>query len=60
MEIRVEEIEHGVTQISLLGRFDAEGGAEIRAEFMKSLDPPDKLVIVEMSVRIEPPTSGMQ
>ena len=39
----------GITKISISGRFDAEGGAEIRSQFMSSLNPPDKLVVVEMA-----------
>ena len=49
MEIKVEELEPGIVQISIGGRFDAEGGAEIRSQFMGALNPPDRLVIVEMS-----------
>jgi len=49
MQIKVEEIEFNVVQVSLSGRFDAEGVGEIRGEFTNALQAQDKLIIVEMS-----------
>ena len=49
MQITVEEIDFSAKKITLAGRFDAEGGGEIRGEFMAALDPPDNIIIVEMS-----------
>lgn len=49
MEISVTEIEPGINQISLSGRFDAEGVGQIRTQFLAATEAKANLVIVEMS-----------
>ena len=49
MEISVTEPEYGIIQISLSGRFDAEGAGEVKSQFMSVTDKNPHLVVVEMS-----------
>jgi anti-sigma B factor antagonist len=49
MNIRIQRPEPGVTIINLDGRFDADGSASIRTQFLGALESGDKFFIVEMS-----------
>ncbi|NQS97665.1 MAG: STAS domain-containing protein [candidate division Zixibacteria bacterium] len=49
MEISITELEPGIVQISLSGRFDAEGVALIRGQFQSVNVNEGELIIVEMS-----------
>lgn len=49
MDIQVQRPEPGITLINLSGRFDAEGSAGIRTQFIGALENKDRLIIVEMS-----------
>ncbi len=45
----MKDVQAGIKQITLSGRFDADGVSEINAQFMAAVEPKQHLVIVEMS-----------
>ena len=49
MEISVTDIAPGIKQLSISGRFDAEGVAQIRTQFTAAAETNNALVVVEMS-----------
>ncbi|MBL7192156.1 STAS domain-containing protein [bacterium] len=49
MEIQITELEPGLKQLTLNGRFDADGAGQIRSKFMEAASSSADLLIVEMS-----------
>lgn len=49
MELSVKELEPGIFQASLSGRFDADGMAAIRSQFQNNVPNDADLLVVEMS-----------